>query len=345
MRTRFTKYALLTVLFAAGSSGQVSPTSQVFGLRDATGLTVTNGMKAEAVTYEGRKCVRITKDGLDDQALAFLTGTEFQDGVIEADIAVKPTTPPDVRNPCFIGIAFRAKADGSAYDLLYLRPGNSQAPDQAMRNHAVQYAAEPGFGWYRLRREWPAIYESSADLEPRRWTKVKIEVAGRSAKLYLGGSTKPSLIVDGLKNQELRGAVGLWSFTNEDAYFSNVRITASAAQPIKNGSEAAGTWNVRYSSDVGVVGGSLNLQQEGNTITGTWSGFLGENCPVTGTWHQGYVELAFSGDWPVNAPPGAPGTVRAVLEAWIDGDSGAGRMRVEGHADGRWAATRTRRIQ
>ena len=63
----------------------------------------------------------------------------------------------------------------------YLRPGNSDSPDQPQRNHAVQYAAEPGFGWYRLRREWPSVYESHAELAMETWTKVRIEVAGRAA--------------------------------------------------------------------------------------------------------------------------------------------------------------------
>jgi hypothetical protein len=30
----------------------------------------------------------------------------------------------------------------------------------------------------------------------------------------------------------------------------------------------------------------------------------------------------------------------AKLAGWIDGDSAGGRMKVEGHADGQWTATR-----
>jgi hypothetical protein len=109
-----------------------------------------------------------------------------------------------------------------------------------MRNHAVQYVSEPGFGWYRLRREWPSVYESHAELAMETWTKVRVEVAGRSAKLYLNGSARPSLVVDGLKGEDLHGAVGLWSFTDEEAYFSNVRITPAVPQNLKNGSEKQG---------------------------------------------------------------------------------------------------------
>jgi hypothetical protein len=52
------------------------------------------------------------------------------------------------------------------------------------------------------------------------------------------------------------------------------------------------------------------------------------------------VELSFVGEWPKDVPDGAPGPVNAFLAGWIDGDSGKGRMRVEGHADGTWVATR-----
>ena len=109
------------------------------------------------------------------------------------------------------------------------------------------------------------------------WTKVRIEVAGRAAKLYLNGSSKPSLVVDGLKGEDLHGAVGLWSFTDEEAYFSNVRITPAAPQNLKNGSDVAGSWEMQYSSDAGGMDASMELHRDGNKVTGTWSGPLGED--------------------------------------------------------------------
>src|SRR5579864_2444778 len=142
----------LTVLPVAGF-GQNLPAVQTFALRETTGLIERN-VKLEAVEYQGHKAVRLTKESPDD-GFAILPGTDFQDGTIEADIALKLTTPPGVRMPGFIGIAFRARPDASHYELFYVRPGNSQSDDQAMRNHSVQYCSEPDFGWYRLRRAWP----------------------------------------------------------------------------------------------------------------------------------------------------------------------------------------------
>jgi hypothetical protein len=328
-----------SVLAAGYLFAQTPARVQTLPLRDTSGLIAAK-VKTEAVTYLGRKCVRITMEGDDRDGLALLPATDFQDGVIEADIALKVTTPPGVRYPGFVGIAFRVSSDASHYELFYVRPGNSKAADQAMRNHAVQYSSEPDFGWYRLRREWPWVYESSAEITPNAWTKVRIEVAGRGAKLYLNGSAKPSLVVDGLKGEDLHGAIGLWGFTDEEVYFSDVRITPAVPQHVVNGSDIAGSWAMQYSNDVSGMAASMKLLREGNKVTGTWSGPLGDDLPITGTWRNGYVELAFAGEWPKESRRGAPGAVNAFLAGWIDGDSGRGRMRVEGRSDGTWVATR-----
>jgi len=339
MLKRWLSCSSVTIVAASCLFAETPPSVQTFPLRDTTGL-IAPKVKAEAVNYLGRKSVRITMEGEDHEGLALLPGTDFQDGVIEADIALKTTTPPGVRYPGFVGIAFRVRPDTSHYELFYLRPGNSEAADQAMRNHAVQYVSEPGFGWYRLRREWPSVYESHAELAMETWTKVRIEVTGRAAKLYLNGSAKPSLVVDGLKGEDLHGSVGLWSFTDEEAYFSNVRITPAVPQNLKNESDIAGSWETRYSSDAGGMGALMELHRDGDNVTGIWSGPLGEGRAITGTWRNGYVELSFAGEWPKESRQGAPGPVNAFLTGWFDGNTGKGRMRVEGRSDGAWVAKR-----
>jgi hypothetical protein len=339
MLKRLLNCTAATILVSGCVFAQAAMKVQTFALRDTTGLSAPN-VKTDAVKYLGRESVRITVDGEDNGGLVLLPGTDFQDGVIEADIALKITTPPGVRYPGFIGIAFRARPDASHCELFYLRPGNSEAADQAMRNHSVQYVSEPGFGWYRLRREWPFVYESHADLAMETWTKVRLQAAGRAAKLYLNGSAKPSLVVDGLKGEDLHGAVGLWGFTNEESYFSNVRITPAVPQNLKNESDVAGSWDMRYASDAGAMGASMELHREGNKVNGTWSGPLGKDRAVTGTWRDGYVELSFACEWPKESRQGTPGPVNAFMTGWIDGDSGKGRMRVEGRSDGVWTAKR-----
>ncbi len=337
--SRCLQLTAVTVLAASGLFAQTPSHAQTFPLQDATGL-IPLKVKAEPVNYLGRKCVRITMDGDDRDGLALLPGTDFQDGVIEADIALKVTVPPGVRYPGFIGIAFRTRPDATRYELFYVRPGNADAPDQAMRNHAVQYSSEPDYGWYRLRRQWPSVYESNADIAMETWIPLRIEVRGRTAKLFLNGSPKPSLVVDGLKGEDLHGAVGLWSFTGEEAYFSNIKITPAAQANLINGSEIAGHWEMQFSTDVGRMGGIMDLHRNGNDVTGTWSGPMGNDRTVTGTWRGGYVELSLAGEWPKEIDKGAPGPANAYLAGWIDGNSGKGRMRVDGRTDGIWLATR-----
>ena len=167
---RFLISGAAAVLAASCLFAQAPARVQTFPLRDTAGL-IAPKVKTAAVNYLGRKSVRITMDGEDRDGLVLLPGTDFQDGVIEADIALKSTMPAGVRFPGFVGIAFRVRSDASHFELFYLRPGNSGAADQLMRNHAVQYSSEPDFGWYRLRREWPSVYESHADLAMETWTK------------------------------------------------------------------------------------------------------------------------------------------------------------------------------
>jgi len=311
--------------------------AQSFPLSDA-GALVAQGVKAEAVEYLGRKAVRVTPVDGKEAGLAMLRGVDFQDGTIEAEIALKVTTPPGVRMPGFVGIAFRAASDAGKYDLFYLRPGNSHSDDQAMRNHVVQYASEPNFDWYPLRLNWPEVYESHAEIGFEQWIQVKIEVEGRRAKLYLNGDASPSLVVDGMKGENLHGGVGLWGYAGEEAYFSNVRIMPATPKPLKNGSDATGDWKTTLTTDYGRYEGALTLSRAGTQLTGSWTGAFGEKLPVTGTWREGYVELSFDGMWPEKM--GNPGPAAVKLAGWIDGDGAGGRSRVVERADGRWSAER-----
>jgi hypothetical protein len=335
--------ALLFVLVSASplvsqnSPGAAPLAPQSFSLTDASALSVSGG-KAESVEYLGRKAVCLTTRG-DDDIFAWVNGSSFQDGVIEVDIAVKITTPPGVRMPGFTGLAFRARPDGSHYDMFYLRPRNALSDDQAMRNHSVQYVAKPGYDWYPLRRQWPWIYESWANLKPETWTHVKIEVQGRTARLFLNSSDSPSLVVNGLKGEDLQGGVALWGYPGEESYFSNLRITPSSPLPIQNGGEAAGSWHVVFASDYGRFEGLMNLHRDGNAITGAWTGAFGNALPITGTWRDGYVELSFTAGWQED-PKSTPVPAVATLAGWIDSDTAGGRMKVEGRADGQWSAER-----
>jgi hypothetical protein len=53
------------------------------------------------------------------------------------------------------------------------------------------------------------MYESYVDLEPGAWTKLRIEVSGTKARMFVNGAAQPCLIVNDLKNGDGRGKIAL----------------------------------------------------------------------------------------------------------------------------------------
>jgi len=160
--------------------------------------------------------------------LVVIEGLAFTNGVIEGEIAGAPAAGASEGARGFVGIAFRLR-DDTTYDAFYLRPTNGRAEDQERRNHAVQYISHPDWPWYRLRKETPARYESYVDLVPGAWTKVKIDVRGAQARLYVHGQAHPTLVVNDLKTgSQGRGAIALWLDVGTVAHFRNLRVTPEA---------------------------------------------------------------------------------------------------------------------
>jgi len=196
-------------------------------------LQVLNGTVAKA-RYQGREAVKLTiakgKEDSDEDMMAIVPGTDFQDGTLEVDVSGAPRAGAEPSAKGFIGLAFRVK-DGENFELLYIRPVNGRLQNQAMRNHSTQYVSAPDFGWRKLREENPWVYESYTDLEPGKWTHLKIVVAGEKAQLYVNGAKQPTLIVNDLKRGKSRGAVALWSHCTTDAYFANLKVTPAGSGP------------------------------------------------------------------------------------------------------------------
>ena len=177
--------------------------------------------------YKGRKATQVTATpGAEDAtSYAVIKNMSFRDGTIEVDLAGQPAAGASGDARGFIGIAFRLQGDGS-YEYIYLRPTNGRADDQLRRNHSTQYGSHPDFGFARSRQEAPGKYESYVDLQSGVWTKYKIEVEGRKARLYVNAAEQPCLIVNDLKLEPREGGVALWVGPGTEGYFSNLKITA-----------------------------------------------------------------------------------------------------------------------
>jgi hypothetical protein len=308
------------------------PRTQVFQFADVDGIRV-HGVTVSTGEYRGRKALRVLQPARGE-GFAVLPGADFQDGVIAADMAIEISTPLFPGAPGFGGIAFRARDDVSGYEMFYLRPGNSTSPDQAKRNHSVQYVAEPGFGWPLLRRAWPSVYEAYAPLETGAWTHLEIEVSGRDARIFVNGAPQPTLIVQGMKGPELAGHVALWGFPGQTTWFSNLRITHAKPAAVRNGGEAAGEWRATAVTDAVPMDGTLKLTRDRETLAGSWSGTFGNALPVKGRWRNGYVEVEFTGIFPANPATGPEGPAAVTVAGWIDGDAMNGRVRVANRAEG-----------
>jgi len=186
-------------------------------------------VKVETVTFKGRKALRV-RDAApagsgDEGRLVVLPKTDFQDGVIEVDLTGEPGPNASETARGFVGIAFRLAADQSRFECIYLRPTNGRAEDQVRRNHSVQYISIPGFPWPLLRKDFPEKYETYVDLVAGEWTRVKIEVRGEKARLYVNGVEQPTMLVNDLKQGQSKGSVALWIGPGTLAHFSNLRIS------------------------------------------------------------------------------------------------------------------------
>jgi hypothetical protein len=232
-RTPHTALLLLAPLVALSSilAAQGQPTQ--FALESAAGLRLHN-VTAEPATLQGRKGIRVTMSeaaqpappGGSLEQLAIIEGLEFDNGVIQAEIAGAPRPGAFAGARGFVGLAFRLQSDLRTYDAFYLRPTNGRADDQVRRNHSAQYISHPEWTWARFRKETPEKYESYVDLVPGEWTKVKIEVRGAQARLYVHDQPQPTLIVNDVKTgANAKGAVALWLDTDTVAHFRNLTVT------------------------------------------------------------------------------------------------------------------------
>jgi hypothetical protein len=213
------------------SEGSALAQSRHYPLESMAGLRLVNAV-AEPATLDGRKGLRIVPtpatqgQGATGDSLVVIEGTSFADGVIEAEIAGVPAPGAPETARGFVGIAFRVRDDLQTFEQFYLRPTNGRADDQERRNRSAQYTSHPDWPWFRLRKETPARYESYVDLVPGAWTKVRIEVRGTQARLFVHGQQQPTLIVNDLKlGGQAKGAIALSPGVNAVTHFRNLTIT------------------------------------------------------------------------------------------------------------------------
>lgn len=180
---------LLFVATAVAQDGIMDFESDLWVLKDA-----------EIVQHMGRGCL---------MGYAYLKDVEFENGVIEVDVAVDGKTS-------YPGILFRMQSEKD-YERFYIRPHRAgRYPD------ALQYT--PGFngidGWQLYNGKGCT---SGAEIPTDQWVHLKMEVFGTQAKVFLGDAEQPALIITDLKHGVTRGTIGLMGPKDKTAYFSNFK--------------------------------------------------------------------------------------------------------------------------
>jgi len=151
-----------------------------------------------------------------ENASALLTDVDFDEGVIEFDVAFDASRG-------FSGVQFHRQGAGE-YEQFYLRPHQSGNPD------ASQY--QPVFGGHSA---WQILHGPgyAATLEHRfaAWQHVKLVIVGGQAEVYVD-SDEPVLFIKELQRHEPGGGLGLMSFY-APAHFANFRYERTSAAPLR----------------------------------------------------------------------------------------------------------------
>jgi len=227
-----TNLMLLMLLFS--SNALLAQLKQEISLKLPNKDLIPLNVATTNATYLGKTGLKVLDNDKADSEFKFvkINNLEFINGTIELDVVGKPGENAGQGARGFVGIAFRINDDNSKFECIYLRPTNGRADDQVRRNHAVQYTSIPDYPWAKLRREFPEKYESYVDLVPGEWTKMKIEIQGNKAKLYVHGNPQPTLIVNDLKQgADITGKLGLWIGPGTEAYFANLLVTHGDKAP------------------------------------------------------------------------------------------------------------------
>lgn len=156
-------------------------------------------VNAEIVEHLGRTALSGT---------AMLKDAEFENGVIEFDLAV-------TGERSYPGVVFRLFDENNS-EHFYVRPHRAGLyPDALQYTPVVNKVSS----WQLYNGE--GFTAASAKFPTDRWFHVKIEVGGTQARVFIDGSSEPGLVIRHLQHGAKKGGLGLSGPKNNTAYFSN----------------------------------------------------------------------------------------------------------------------------
>jgi sugar lactone lactonase YvrE len=150
-------------------------------------------INAEIQDHLGRQCLA---------GAAVLKDVEFENGVIEVDVAVDGSRS-------YPGIIFRMQSNAD-YERFYIRPHRAGLyPDALQYTPVFKQVA----GWQLY--NGPG-YTAAVDMADNEWVHVKMEVQGTQARVYMNGA---------LKHGVSRGTIGVLGPNDGTACFSDFKYT------------------------------------------------------------------------------------------------------------------------
>ncbi|MET7028655.1 LamG domain-containing protein [Sediminicola luteus] len=231
MKNYLTLSFLLVSTIVAFGQNTLKLKNQTFELHNVTG---------SIIRFEGKKVLKIERDldaipfdennieaTVDEAHYARLAGLEdFENGTIEIKMYSQlqdPAPYPGIAG--FIGVYFRIKPDDSAFEGIYVRPKVGRVNNQQYRNHAVQYISYPHAKFDVLRKSDPGKYEGSAPVSLNEWIKMRIEVNGDFAEMFINDTKYSTFVVDKMLGTNKIGGVGLYVDIGTIGYFKDLKVT------------------------------------------------------------------------------------------------------------------------
>ncbi|MFC2086131.1 family 16 glycoside hydrolase [Bacteroidota bacterium] len=154
----------------------------------------------EIVEHLGRECLK---------GSAMLNNVEFENGVIEFDLAVNG-------DRSYPGLFFRVQSRAN-YEYIYIRPHIAHISTDALQytpaiNNVTCWQLYNGEG-----------YTSGIDIPMNEWFHFKVEVSGSQAKVFINNFENSDLLITNLKHGISKGSITLNSPPDGSAYFSNFK--------------------------------------------------------------------------------------------------------------------------
>lgn len=213
---------------------------QVFDLHNVTG---------SIIKFEGQNVLKIERDlnaipfdsnnvekTVDEPHYAKLLGIDdFENGTIEVMMYSQLQNPAPYSGIAgFIGMFFRVPRNDASFEAIYVRPKVGRVNNQLFRNHTVQYISYPNYKFDTLRKIAPFRYEGSAPVALNEWIKMRIEVNGETAEMFINDAKYSTFVVDKLLGTNKKGGVGLYVDIGTIGYFKNLKVIKRSLK-INNG--------------------------------------------------------------------------------------------------------------